>query len=213
MPLIVEKQVSISQTVGVWKIEESAEELLKITTLSAEETEKLNGFKADSRKKEWLATRRMLFEITGEWNTIAYRENGQPYLANSMQCLSISHTSGYAALSLQTGGAVGIDIQTVSSKIEKIKQRFLAPSEWDNYRDLDESELYLHLIWSAKEALYKVHGDNTLYFKEHLTVDNIAKIEQSGKLKASLFFNNTKEAHTLHYQGLEGCILVYLANG
>ena len=114
---------------GVWKIEESSEELLSMLEQTSEYLPFLQQIKTEKRRQEWLASRVLLKELAGEELLIAYHDDGAPYLLDSSLSLSISHTNGYAAVLLQEQGAVGIDIEYRSDRVLKIRSRFMSPEE------------------------------------------------------------------------------------
>ena len=51
---------------GVWKIEESSEELLSMLEQSSEYLPFLQQIKTEKRRQEWLASRVLLKELAGE---------------------------------------------------------------------------------------------------------------------------------------------------
>ena len=65
---------------GVWKIEESSEELLSMLEQSSEYLPFLQQIKTEKRRQEWLASRVLLKELAGEELLIAYHDDGAPYL-------------------------------------------------------------------------------------------------------------------------------------
>lgn len=75
--------------------------------------------------------------------------------------ISISHTRGYIAIILSETKNVGIDIEYVSDRVEKISSRFMREDESAD----DIISLLVH--WCAKETLYK------LFSSEHLDFMNI----------------------------------------
>ena len=68
---------------GVWKIEESSEELLSMLEQSSEYLPFLQQIKTEKRRQEWLASRVLLKELAGEELLIAYHDDGAPYLPDS----------------------------------------------------------------------------------------------------------------------------------
>jgi 4'-phosphopantetheinyl transferase len=114
---------------GVWKIEETSDELLSMLALRSEYLPFLQNIKTEKRRQEWLASRVLLKELSGSELLIAYHEDGAPYLPDSAYHLSISHTNGYAAVLLQEQPAAGIDIEYYSTRILKIRSRFMSPEE------------------------------------------------------------------------------------
>ena len=78
--------------------------------------------------------------------------------------ISISHTRGFAAVLLSTSEQVGLDIEYRSDRVERIASRFIRP---DEMADSTDKKL---LLWSAKEAVYKLFSeDNLLFFDMRAT--------------------------------------------
>jgi 4'-phosphopantetheinyl transferase EntD len=140
---------------GIWKIEESWEELLRLSGRQEEYRPFLHRFQSGSRKAEWLAVRLLLKELTGMETTIAYQAGGSPYLSGSPYHISISHTRGYAAILLSRCKPVGIDIEYRSERIQKIKSRFLNGAEQHLLGEYPATASLL-LCWSAKETAFKM---------------------------------------------------------
>ncbi len=170
MPLLLQQA---APCLGVWKIEESEEELLALLAHPEAYLPQLARWQSAARRKEWLACRVLLKTLTGEELPVAYRENGAPYLPGSSWHLSFSHTQGYAAALLQPHPAAGIDIEYRSERVYKIRRRFLAPEEefsgnaGENPHSREETD-YLLIGWCAKETLFKMIGEEKVDFIRHL---------------------------------------------
>jgi 4'-phosphopantetheinyl transferase EntD len=61
--------------------------------------------------------------------------------------------------------AVGVDVERVSPRVQRIKNRFLTEQEQVIVGATDAD---LMLAWSVKEAVYKMYGSKKLLFKEHI---------------------------------------------
>ena len=95
--------------------------------------------------------------------------DGKPHLQDSLFFVSISHTVGYAA-AIAHPRPCGVDVQRIVPRIRQLARKFVNDEE--EARLTTEQELVqLHLIWSAKEALYKAYGKRQLDFRQHLFVD------------------------------------------
>ncbi|MDR0939584.1 MAG: 4'-phosphopantetheinyl transferase superfamily protein [Mediterranea sp.] len=141
---------------GVWKIEETVEELLALLPPDRRNAclEEIGNFASPRRRKEWLSTRVLLNEMLRDNAGIAYTPEGKPYLADHARHISISHTKGYAAVALSDLVPVGIDIEAYGTRVCRVRDRFLRPDEQINpYRGDEVWSLLLH--WSAKEAMFK----------------------------------------------------------
>ncbi|MDR2139799.1 MAG: 4'-phosphopantetheinyl transferase superfamily protein [Tannerella sp.] len=166
MPVL---QKSVFPLWGIWKIEESWEELLALSECPDAYLPFLNGSRSDSRKAEWLAVRMLLKELTGSETRIAYRAGGAPCLPDAPFHISISHTRGYAAVLLHPDHPAGIDIEYRSERIQKLKSRFLSEPE---LRLLGEhpGSTELLICWSAKETAFKMTGQHFADWQKDLHI-------------------------------------------
>lgn len=192
---------------AVWKIEETSEGLFSMLDLQTDCLPFLQNIKTEKRRREWLATRVLLKELSGLNLLIAYHEDGAPYLPDSPYHLSISHTNGYAAVLLQEQPAAGIDIEYYSERILKIRSRFMSPEENATVHP-DNEVKHLLIYWCAKEALFKMIRQKDVDFIEHLHIGPFTYAD-SGQIKA--YETRTRDAgsYTLQYEVHPDFILVY----
>lgn len=158
---------------GIWKQEETLEQLLMmLPQYGVAYRKQLNAFTSESRKKEWLAVRVLLYKMMHEVKEIAYQDNGKPYLADGSAFISISHTKGYVAVILSKQKKVGIDIEVLSERAQRVCHKFVAENELCFREDntLSKAELFT-MIWSAKEVMYKCMDKANVLFLEELHVD------------------------------------------
>lgn len=168
MPLI---QRHPSLLLGVWKIEETVSELLSMLEGEGFYTSSLESFRTENRKKEWLATRVLLKELLGEELRITYEEDGSPYLSEAPDMMiSISHTKGYVAVYCCENKRVGVDIEYLSDRVVKIKNKFLSEEELSCI-DLADEAKHLLIYWCAKETLFKLIRQTGVDFCRHLHIE------------------------------------------
>lgn len=154
---------------GIWKLEETSDELFSLLKNKEAYLSQLEQIHSEVRRKEWLACRVLLQEFVDSSIMIAYKTNGAPYLLNSNLCISMSHTKGYVAVLLQEHPVVGIDIEYRSTRVQKIRSRFMSEIE-ESSLDKDNEVDHLLLHWCAKETLYKMIGQEDVDFRQHLHV-------------------------------------------
>lgn len=191
---------------GVWKIEESSGELLSLLEQSAEYLPFLQRMRTEKRRREWLASRVLLKELAGQELSIAYHEDGAPYLPDSPFSISISHTDGFAAVQLQEQ-AVGVDIEYRSNRVIKIRSRFMSPEEYASI-DADHEAEHLLIYWCAKEALFKLIRQQDVDFIKHLHVEPFA-YSPSGEIKVLETRTSERRSFTLNYEVFPDYVLVY----
>ena len=151
---------------GVWKMEESSDELLGMLEHKADYSSFLERVSAEKRRQERFASRVLLKELLGEEVRVDYHSTGAPFLACVPLYISISHTKDYVAVILDKR-PTGIDIEYRSDRILKIRSRFMNPEEEAGI-DLEHEVEHLLIHWCAKETLFKIIGQEGVDFQKHL---------------------------------------------
>ncbi len=199
MPVFQQKTSSNQTIIGIWHITESLnllEELFReISNKPIIET------KSEARVKQWIATRLLVNSIIKDVE-IEYNSLGKPTLSNGWN-ISISHSEDFVAVSINQTQDSGIDVEKVSSKVERIKHKFLSEEDLQKVKSLDE----LTLFWSAKEALYKYYGKKEVLFIENLFIENFSLSSNSftGIIKMPDFETELK----MEWEKINDYILVY----
>jgi len=137
----------------------------------------------EKRKCEWLTVRILLKTLSGEEKEIVYQPNGKPYLSDRSYHISISHTNyngiagqarndkvlGYVAMVLNEEKEVAIDIETISPRVLKIKDRFLSEKETKSI-SADNEIVHLLLHWSAKESVFKILDTENVNYQSQIHI-------------------------------------------
>lgn len=200
MPILNKKNINNSLSIGIWHIVESKENLLETYVDRGFDTTNVIETKSELRLKQWLAIRLLLHEFYPNVE-ISYNEFGKPFLSNKVE-ISISHAGDFAVIAINTSKKCGIDIEKISSKVERIKHKFLNAKELEIAKTLEE----LTLFWCAKEALYKLYGEKELIFNEQLFVNNQNKPNiVQGRIKTV----SNDEQHDLMAEKIDDYFLVY----
>lgn len=165
--------------IAIWQITENEEELMApVPDGESLLAEARHSFKAASRRLEWLAVRRLVYEV-GCRKTIKYHSSGRPYLESGNLHISISHTRGYAAIALCQNAPVGIDIEQRTEKVCRVKDKFLSNEEKLFLPSEKKNVEALLIIWTAKEAIFKLVDKEGVDFAEHFHVSPFgAAVEQ-----------------------------------
>ncbi len=164
--------------------------------------------KNENKKLQWFATRHLVNEMRGEFSEIEKDEAGKPFLKNSSQHISISHTPVFAAAMLSNLAPVGIDLEMLNPKVERIAHKFLREDEI-NAIQADEKIEKLILYWSAKEALYKLHGKGGIEFMTQLLIERF-ELKLSGILQAEIAGIEQPLINLqVHYEFFEDHVLTY----
>src|SRR5712671_4939660 len=130
MPLYLEKRIDGSR-LAVWQMTETLEELFGQAALSEEIKSEVQSFRSETRRKEWLTLRILLKDVIGvaHYDDIVYDEKGKPHLKDGSGHISFSHTRNFAAVMFHRTKNIGIDVETVRERIEKISHKFLSDEE------------------------------------------------------------------------------------
>lgn len=195
----------------VWRITETEEELRAALDHPELYADKVANLKAGSnRMLEVLAVRRaMKVLFGGEEKLVEYDEHGAPRLADGSQYISISHTRDYVAV-IASDAPVGIDIERRGERVQRVTSHFLQHDELAllalSSADDEALQLALHLAWSAKEAAFKVLGQD-YYDLQHLT--RIAQIDWHSK-RIIMEVHNLQQPLTLGFDYTPDYVLVWL---
>lgn len=193
---------------GVWKIEESADELLTMLTQKAWYTAALTQFKLDSRKCEWLAVRVLLKHLLQEEKAICYEPSGAPKLADGSWQISLSHTKGYVAVQVSQNQPAGIDIEYMASRIQKIQHRIMSETEL-SHLSTQQPIIHALLHWSAKETLFKALLTPDVDFRTHLHIHPF-ELAAAGMLYADETRTPSNHAFEIGYKVTDAYVLTYI---
>lgn len=176
MPLSSITPVASTCRLAIWHVTEQPDELAALyPQLSAAYQDATARFKSIRRRKEFLAVRALLIELSeGCLPEVRYDDNGRPWLKDGRQ-VSFSHTDGYAVVLMSENGEVGVDIERRTDRVAKVAHMFLRE---DEHMPTVEAML---VAWSAKEAVYKLFSPQKLTFQEMKVGDFTP--QSSGTLK------------------------------
>ena len=190
------KQVDADTEFALWRIEEEADTLYRQLQLNEQEKAYVEQLANGKRHLHWLATRVLLRTMldTSEYIDCKIDSHGKPYLVNLPYHISLSHSFDYAAVMISKSRPVGIDIEQIKQKVERIAPKFLNPTERATISDENKIE-HLYVCWCAKEAVYKCYGQKEVSF-----LDNIALLPFSFATEGSLGVNLHKGEINLDYK-------------
>ncbi len=130
------------------------------------------------RRLEWLAVRYALLQLySEEFVDISYDLNGKPLLTHfPTKEISISHSGDKMALYISEN-SIGLDIQFYTDKIVKVQKKYLHISELA-YIETGDTFKKLHIIWAAKESLYKYYSKKNLSFKNQIWIEDFKILDK-----------------------------------
>lgn len=196
MAIAYRKQVDADTEFALWRIEEEADTLYKQLQLNEQEKAYVEQLANGKRHLHWLATRVLLRTMldTSEYIDCKIDSHGKPYLVNLPYHISLSHSFDYAAVMISKSRPVGIDIEQIKQKVERIAPKFLTPAERATI-SIDNKIEHLYVCWCAKEAVYKCYGQKEVSF-----LDNIALLPFNFATEGSLDVNLHKGEVNLDYK-------------
>ncbi|WP_159636560.1 4'-phosphopantetheinyl transferase family protein [Sphingobacterium composti Ten et al. 2007 non Yoo et al. 2007] len=196
MALVYLRELNTQTKFAIWKIEESADELLSKLQLDEIEQEKLRQLSKGKRTLHWLATRVLLRYLlqTHQYINCPSDSNGKPYLPDYPYKISLTHSFEYAGVMLSTQGECGMDLELVMDKVVRIKEKFLKAEEL-KFINPEHDILQLYACWCAKEAVYKLQGNKGVSFLEDMTIKPF-----NYKPQGVMLLELTKEGKTVTYE-------------
>ncbi len=196
MAIAYRKQVDSDTEFALWKIEEKATDLYSQLQLNEQEKAYFDQLRLGKRNLHWLGVRVLLRTMlnTNEYIDCKIDSHGKPYLVSIPYHISLSHSFDYAAVMISKSRPVGIDIEQIQGKVERIADKFMRPAEL-SFIDPDKRINQLYVGWCAKEAVYKCYGQKEVSFLDNILIQPFT-FESAGSVKAQL----RKDQINLDYQ-------------
>lgn len=201
MPLY-NKIISDRFELAVWRIEEPL-------SFFGSHFDSSPHIQNENKKLQWLATRFLAKQLVGAEAEVLNKESGKPHLKDPTHHISISHCPQFAAVIAGKTAEVGVDLEPVHNKVERVAKKFLTENELAAIGK-DHRIEKLILYWSAKESLYKLHGEGGVDFRTQLLIQPF-ELKQEGSLSATIATRVRAFAKlTVHYRFFEGHVLTYV---
>ena len=224
MPLHSIQRLSPAAVLGLWHLTETPPELWAGLP-GAAAYQALQPATADPiRLAQWLGGRRLTHALLAELPgplppalTVQNDATGRPWLAGpnlTATAVSLSHSGAWVAAVLAQGGRVGVDVEVVRDKAQRLASKFLAADEWAHAQAAtqqapDEASAHYTLLWSAKESLYKLAAQRGIIFREQLRLHDFTP-QPTGEIPATLLLNGRQTRHSVCYSRLApGYVLTY----
>ena len=209
MPLHYIQSVQPSGVFAVWHNDEPNSYFEERLNLNTSEDDLLKDF-SERKRLEWLSSRHLLHIMTGaKSRTLSTKdEHGKPLLIDSDYHISLSHSGDRTAV-IASKRSVGIDIQKVVSKIGRIAKKFCNEYEMQYVpTDTTAELLYYHIIWGAKECIYKSYGKRKVDFRAHMTISDMDTELSSGTAKGKIAIPGFDASYNIEYLLMDGYMIV-----
>lgn len=173
MPIFFQQDIDEATKLAIWKIGEEEAFFLEKVPLQRSITH-------PHKRLQHLAGRYLLQYLFPDFpiHLIQIADTRKPYLEDEAYHFSISHCDDYAAVLVSKNKRVGVDIEVISSKVERIRDKFStleerALMEHVKWKMENGTAAGLTLIWSCKEAVFKWYGLGEVDFKKHIRLMSI----------------------------------------
>jgi phosphopantetheinyl transferase len=209
MPIVWSKNLAEKGKIAIWEISESDEELYNMLQLDEKEEQHFQTL-SKARQKQWLGSRVLLRTLlqTEEHIELNLDEHRKPFLNNLPFEISISHANHLAAVIIYEGKKVGIDIEKISGRILKIKNKFLSPEEL-KFIEATNEIAQLHVCWGAKESLFKLYGKGGLPFIDGIKI-NAFEYSNTSEIAANINLSGYHANFKVQYLKYEDFMLTWV---
>ena len=160
------------------------------------------------KRSEWLASRDLLFQIAAlpERAKCLYDDFGKPYLEGIDKHISVSHSELWCAAMI-SDQPCGVDIQVYSETVRRIADRFLTPEDLVRIAHAENPLQQLHLLWGAKECIYKAYGRRKLGFREHIFITSIN--QETGQGSGEIKYEGIHLSYDIYFKMLPAVAWVF----
>jgi len=198
MSIIYKKHTVNGDRVAAWKITEPEEFFIDNLQWTNDEKSILDKLR-NRRRIEWLSSRYLICQLCNLPDSSYIRKNkfGKPTIKDSNLHISLSHSHDMVA-AIVSDKDVGVDIQKYVSKINRIAHKYLNMEELHSIPEKHMIDAF-HIIWGAKECLYKAYGRKRISYMDHIRIDisNLLKhkvlpdhLRFTGYISTPEFFEN-----------------------
>lgn len=144
-----------------------------LRVISRDEAERAERFAFLRDRKTFVAAHQLLRQVLSQYEpvpssawTFEANSNGKPVLGERHRatnlCFNLTHTNGLVACVVCRGRDVGIDVESLDSRMDwlEIASRFFSPREVTDLQARGEGEGRAHFVelWTLKEAYIKAIG-------------------------------------------------------
>lgn len=191
----------------LWEITETVRWFHERMTLSPTLEREFRQIQVSEKRQQWMASRFALQQLARTAVLDVIKDTfGKPHFVNDNRFISISHCRGLAA-AISASVPVGVDVEIIHSRVQRIRDRFLSANEQLIVGNTDAD---LMLAWSAKEAVYKMYGEKGLIFKEDICIQK--RDDERAALTVRLCKGELDAELTVHYKRIDECVLSWVFN-
>lgn len=196
MPLTYHHKTDILQ-LGIWKSSEPMEELEQLAGLSESEIMLVQSFKSELRKRIPERTRIAAQHASGfiagnsirrEWKTLSRQHAFIVHISHAGLCLGF-----VLSPALCRPGSGNHSSSDWKDRAQICQRRGGKIHRWKNRRQ------HLHILWGAKEVLYKIYGKGNVDFRGHLSVAPF-QCTDKGSTEATIRMPDFERTFLVHFE-------------
>jgi 4'-phosphopantetheinyl transferase EntD len=218
MPLVYQHNINEATKLAVWHITEPDNFFLQKVPLKKDVSH-------PHKRLQHLAGRYLLPVLFPDFplEEILVADTRKPFLENERYHFSISHCGDYAAAIVSSTERVGIDIELVTAKIERLQHKFVNDDELlflnGEYKQFLEQfgmkeKVYMEfltMLWSAKETIFKWYGEGQMDFKKHMQLNGAIVFSDHELIELPfLFMKEEMRYFTIKAKFFDGLVLAWL---
>ncbi len=207
---IIHKTITANFRLGVWEVKEPE---VFFTETYSYTSDDLNDIvkKHVSHRLQLLASRAVLYDmkLSDGGYKIVKDDHGKPHLVNIQGDISFTHSHSHAAAIYSKTRLVGIDIQIGTDKIARIARKFVSEMENDYISIHDNTIDYHHVLWGAKESMYKAYGRRKVEFRDNLFVDSFVYHPKGGHITGRVQMPDYEGDFDIYYSKIGDYYMVY----
>lgn len=196
MPLVYQQNINDSTRMALWHITEDEDFFLKQVPLKRE-------ISHWHKRLQHLAGRLLLKELYPDFplRLIKIADTKKPFLEHEPFHFSISHCGDYAAAVVSKSYRVGVDVELLNEKIERIQYKFM----YDEELPLLNKQCHLPvtqsltLYWSVKETVFKWWGNGEVDFKKDIVIKSIKGDPGQGTVNVTFKDNYQLDVHYRYF--------------
>ena len=207
MPLYYQQNINETTKLAVWEIKEDASFFIQQVPFH-------QPVSHPQKLLQHLAGRYLLTYLFPNFpiSLIEIADTRKPFLPQDEYHFSISHCENYAAAIVSSKKRVGIDVELVTHRVDRIKNKFLNSQELNNLalgnnhgNEIDK----LTVLWSAKEAMFKWWGRGDVDFRDVMRTQPF-ELNVSGTIYADFIKNEFHQQLFLQYKLQDELSLVWV---
>ena len=203
MPLVYQQNINATTKIAVWHITEAEDFFMAEVPVQRE-------IRHWHKRLQHLAGRLLLKEMYPDFpvRLIQIADTKKPFLENEPYHFSISHCGDYAAAIVSKTHRVGVDVELLNEKIERIQHKFTSEEELriftNQYLPVQQAGSIINnqcltLCWSIKESVFKWWGKGAVDFKDDIVIKSITGLPEQGVVHVNFKNEFELDAHFLFF--------------